>query len=390
MATPFVAASYALVKSQLDLGVQQIRELLQSTSSPVVSAYYPDLLATAVQQGAGLINPYNAIKASTTVSPTEFSIGDTDDFVGNMLGFELVNGHSQSVTYKVTHNGAAMMEYSPFGIHPFLAQDPLWNTQPEYAVYAELEFINQNSVTVPAGFTGNFWFTITPPTDIDEAKIPVISGFIVITSSVGEEFTIPYAGLPYSRYNASYIDLSNHTLSDTVSVPWPVMWEYDPRFDNFTYYNGSGIMIIDKAPVIWYDYEVGPLINCLQPTGNLRVELLAANTTFKPTHYGYDPTVEWDYIPVTEPYRNDMEDGITPTYGVIGGVNPSMPIEVLIDWGDCTVIVNNDDYEDEGGVAPTNPGDYRILISALRWRGNVTDLSDWESWLSPIIRVIDT
>jgi hypothetical protein len=203
------------------LSVQQIRELLQSTSSPVSSAYYPDLLATAVQQGAGLINPYKAIQASSSVSPTQFSIGDLDDFVGTQHNFTITNPSSQTVLYSIKHNGAAMMEYSPFGVHPFLAQDPLWNTQPEYATYAGVEF-TENSISVPPGQTATIFFNISPA-DIDEAKIPVISGFITITSSLDEGFTLPYEGLPYSRFNANYIDLSNHTLSETISVPWPVV-----------------------------------------------------------------------------------------------------------------------------------------------------------------------
>jgi len=122
---------------------------------------------------------------------------------------------------------------------------------------------------------------------------------------------------------------------------------------------------------------------------NLRVELLAANTTFKPTHYGYDPSVNWDYVLTTESYRNTMEDAITPTYGLIGGSNPYRPIDILIPWLDCTVTSPDDEWEDSGGVAPTSVGDYRILVSALRWGGALRNLSDWESWLSPVIRVKD-
>lgn len=392
MATPFVAGSYALVKSQFpDLSVQQIRELLQSTSSPVVSAYYPDLLATAVQQGAGLINPYNAIMSAnaTTITPTQFEIGDSDDYAGVTLNFTIANSSPESQTFEISHNGAALMYYHAFGVHPFLPGLSLWDTQPESATCASLTFPS-DSITVAPGTTEEVTFVVSPPSDFDETKVPLISGFITVTSSLGYTYNLPYEGLPYSRWDAKYIDLGNQTLSATVSVPWPTMWEDDTDNNTFTYYNGSGIMVLDKRAIIIDNLEVGPLINVLQPSKNVRADLLAANTTFVPDHYGYDTSVEWDYVLTEADYRNVMEDGVTPTYGLIGGANPWMPYLGFISWFDLTVTSPNDEWEDDGGVARTEVGDYRVLLSVLKWGGNITNFpADWETWLGPVIRVID-
>ena len=390
MATPFVAGSYALVKSQFpDYSIQEIRELLQSTATPVSSAYYPSLLATAVQQGAGLINPYKAITSDTTITPTQFALGDTNDFAEKLFNLTITNNAAVTQIYTITHNGAALMEYLPFGVHPFQVQQPLWDTQPEFAIYAEVAYTS-SKVLVPRGQSVTVIFRVTAPNDIDETKVPIMSGFISISASTEKIFTIPYVGLPYSRRDAKYIDQSNLTISPSgPAVPWPVVWTYNEDNGNFTYYNGSGIQVLDKKPIIIDELEVGPLVNILQPTYLCRADLLAANTTFKPTYYGYDHTVEWNYVLTTETYRNVLPDGVTPTYGLIGGYLPYRPAMIFLDWENLAVISPNEAFEDSGGLAPTSVGDYRMLISVLKWGGNFTDLNDWETWLSPVIRVID-
>ncbi|ROW05714.1 hypothetical protein VMCG_05172 [Cytospora schulzeri] len=397
MSTPFVSASYALIKSAFPtLSVAEIRSLLQSTSSPAASAYDPNLLATTVQQGAGLINTYNAYLSanSTAITPTEFAIGDTDDYSGVKLSFTLTNNADTAQTYKVSHDGAAMMYFRPYGFYldPFVPETAEDLTQPEYGTYATVDFSLGTSFTVSPGGSETVEFVISPPSDIDETKVPVISGFIKVTSSSGFTYNLPYGGLPYSRWDAQYFDLGSYSLNSSVTVPWPTIIMYNEDTEEIVnYYNGSGIIVLDKDPIIKQELDVGPLFNTLQPSWNIRAELLAANTTFKPDIYGYDRNVTISPLTITTAkYRNVMEDGVTPTYGV-QGTNPGMPEAGLIDFPEMTVISNSDDWEDEGGEAPTAVGDYRLLLSALKWGGNATNWpEDWETWLSPVLRIIDT
>ncbi|KAH8900461.1 subtilisin-like protein, partial [Thozetella sp. PMI_491] len=384
MATPFVAGAYALVKSQRpDLSVQQIRELLQSTSTPVSSAYYPNELATIVQQGSGLVNPYRALNYASIVTPTQFEIGDADNFVGKKFEFTITNNSPGSQTYKISHKGAGLVEYDPVATTPYSPSNPPPPFPFYQSIYAALEF-SSDELTIDAGASTTISFQVTPPADIDQDNVPVISGIISILSGSGETFSLPYEGLPYSRRNAKYINIATVQVTEDLSMPWPFMYEEDPDLGNYTFYNDSGIMVLDKRPIIIHDYIVGLLFGIMQPSANVRADLLPANTTLVPTYYGYDRTAEWNYILTTEPYRNMMEDTVTPTYGLIGGYNPFRPFSNIIDWEDCTVITTDPKYDDEGGVAPTSVGDYRILLSALRWGGNITNPNDWESWLSPV------
>lgn len=57
MATPYVAGSYALVKSQYpNATVQEIRNRIQSTSKSIPYTYNQAIRDSPTQQGAGLIN----------------------------------------------------------------------------------------------------------------------------------------------------------------------------------------------------------------------------------------------------------------------------------------------------------------------------------------------
>jgi hypothetical protein len=47
-----------------------------------------------------------------------------------------------------------------------------------------------------------------------------------------------------------------------------------------------------------------------------------------------------------------------------------------------TIDANGDDFE----YLPN--GDYRILISMLKPGAHSTDMKEWESWLSPVIRLL--
>ena len=86
MATPFVAGSSALlfsVKGKSAAVGKTARTLFESTAQRVPSSHTDgDPLQTVSQQGAGLINVFNAIHAPTIVSPGELLLNDTANFNG--------------------------------------------------------------------------------------------------------------------------------------------------------------------------------------------------------------------------------------------------------------------------------------------------------------------
>ena len=62
MATPYLAASHSLVKSQFPTAtIEQIKDKLQTNASPVLWVYNTAILSATAQQGAGPVNAYNAV-----------------------------------------------------------------------------------------------------------------------------------------------------------------------------------------------------------------------------------------------------------------------------------------------------------------------------------------
>lgn len=86
MATPFMAGSSALllsVKGRTPAVAKSARGLFQATAATIGSTLTDgDPLQTATQQGAGLVQVFDAIFGTTLLSKTELILNDTAHFAG--------------------------------------------------------------------------------------------------------------------------------------------------------------------------------------------------------------------------------------------------------------------------------------------------------------------
>ena len=86
MAAPFVAGSSALLFQSKGKGSsvgKSARTLFETTAKGVPSSHNTSAtLQTLTQQGAGLIQVYNAIHYETVVTPGEIILNDTAHFNG--------------------------------------------------------------------------------------------------------------------------------------------------------------------------------------------------------------------------------------------------------------------------------------------------------------------
>jgi hypothetical protein len=103
--------------------------LFQSTATPV-KIYNSSLFATTAQQGAGLVNVYQALTTTTIFLPGELALNDTVRKATSYI-VKLWNIGDKKGVYKLTHGGAALAT----GKAP--NDDQLLNTplySPDYAV----------------------------------------------------------------------------------------------------------------------------------------------------------------------------------------------------------------------------------------------------------------
>lgn len=194
MATPYLAASYALVKSQFPSAtIEQIKDMLQTNASPVPWVYNTAILSATAQQGAGLVNVYNAIFSKSVISPGQLLISDVSKTVYGTANITISNPSTKSVKYILSHQGAGYMDY-------YLQYMEI-NQQ---ANYGTAKF-SAPTVTVGAGKSTTVQVTVSPPTSVTPSALPVFGGYIKVSDNAGESFSVPYLGPPYSLYNSPYI-----------------------------------------------------------------------------------------------------------------------------------------------------------------------------------------
>jgi hypothetical protein len=292
MAAPLVAGCWALLKSQNPaLSASEISKILQSTSTPL--AYFPDqtIRSSVAHQGSGMINVYQAIMSETLVTPSELSLGDTDDYEGADQTIKITNRGSSSRTYTISHEGAGYAEAFPY---PDLLEPNYWRAfgQPQYGIYGSSTF-DQHTVVIPAGSTVEVKARISPPklTTGQINKTPLMSGFIQLTSS-SETYTIPYLGVPYSRQNESALDTTKYQYADGDKT-------YSPE-QPFVFCGSCGTG--GRAPNTGFDEYNGTdwnfpsaYFNIITGIQHFQVNIVPANVKFTPTHHGGNPPEDSEY-----------------------------------------------------------------------------------------------
>lgn len=252
-----MAAIYALVgQVRGTLDPATIENLLSATANPNLfhdgRESYP-YLAPAAQQGAGLVQAYDAAHATTILGVSSISFNDTDHLTSG--NFTIRNLGTDEVTYSLSNVGAA----SVYPLRDDLPPQPFpWNElTPEGA---SLSF-SSDKITIPAGGEATVTVDATPPA-LNETRLPVYSGYIALNATNGESLSLPYMGLAGSLHNTSALnknnwyfnDLFNYTpivANQTFTVPAviPTDWSYNHPifFYSFTLAGGSPLFRLDAV-----------------------------------------------------------------------------------------------------------------------------------------------
>ncbi|KAJ7282918.1 subtilisin-like protease [Mycena rebaudengoi] len=361
MATPFMAGVSALllsVKGKSPQVARSARTLFQSTSSVIPSSKTDgDPLQTVTQQGAGLIQAFDAIYATTILSRTELILNDTAHFVP-VQKFSVKNTGKKTKKYTVSHVPAGTaVTITPGSV--VAALGPV----PQSTDFATVSF-NAAKFTLAPGQSHTVIATFKAPKGADATTFPVYSGFIDVTSGA-EKVHATYLGLAASLKDKQVIDNSDKIFG----VPTPAILDPEGNIQaapvNYTFVG------TDAPTILWRQAFGSPL---------LRLDLVTAEAK----------------IGTTLNKRDGEGLGISFTSSLKGGSFAKVPIVgtlLQMDWlsrndeGDLldnTVLMSNS-FANNSAIPN---GSYRVLLRALRVTGNPTNEADYDSWLSPIIGIV--
>lgn len=358
MATPYVAGSFALIRSQFpEASIKDILNIIQTTATPLPWIYNNSILSATAQQGAGQINVFKAIFSKSIVTPGQLLISDTSHTEYGTANITIKNFSPHPKTYSLSHQGAGYTDYRL-----------QYKENTQQPIYGNATF-GSSSVTIAGGGSTVVSFKIDPPSDIYPNRLPVFGGFIGVTSD-DESFHVPYLGPPYSLYNSDYL-----TISSSPVLPGL----YTRNSTNNAIIYDTGFLEID--PSIGY-YASFPTE---QWTTELRVDLLPANTTVTAKYYGFDVTAAFPTYQASNATASSSIFGF-PSYGTIRRQSASS-----WNWpgGNSQTTKNTLVTADDGTSVKVGNGDYRFFVSILRAGGTVGVQDDYETYLGPIIRFIN-
>ncbi|CCA71532.1 related to subtilisin-like serine protease [Serendipita indica DSM 11827] len=373
MATPFVAGSAALYLSARGKGdktARSVKKALQNTAMMVPASTADGAPYVSVaQQGAGLINVYNAIHARTVVSTSELLLNDTA-YGNNVQIITLSNPTKKSVTYTVSHTpGLTISTINSATKLPYTS--PL----PTSSQAASVSILSQK-FTVWPGFFNGFILSIQPPAGVDPKTFPIYSGFVTISSSLGETFSIPYLGVAAKMKDMAILDRT----AQSFGIQLPALLDSAGKVPKP---NQTFSLIGNDYPAILYRRAAG--------TPSFLADLVMPNTQVP----GVTPAAKkrglfWNWLNgifgnnngrITVPSGSFFN---VPTVGPVQSF-PYKPRHIVAsdegngyDWVRVTSFLNR--------TAIPN-GTYRLLIRSLKVTGNRNVEEDYDAWLSPVFTI---
>lgn len=191
MATPLAAAVVALI-SQVrgTLKPRDLQRALSSTASQAAVRDYPggQGLAPVAQQGAGMIQAWDAAYVNSHFSVPNLSFNDTEFFV-SQTSFKIKNDGDLSTTYNLYHVPALTGNTFDNSIYRSSSVDLT-------DIHATIT-IEPSTFTLKRGDSAKIRVSVKQPVGLIAANLPVYSGWINAnaTNSAGPfKISLPYVG----------------------------------------------------------------------------------------------------------------------------------------------------------------------------------------------------
>ncbi|CAF1100029.1 unnamed protein product [Rotaria sordida] len=252
MATPYVAGTLALYLAHIGNpgpetvsngcqtncrpSFEKVVNLFQSNAMPV-NIYSTSLLASVAQQGAGLVNVFQAIQATTSVSPSQLALNDTlrQD---TSYTIEVFNLGNKTAVYNIAHSGAALATGLQKGSDQLLGQ-PIYSA--DYAIVD----IQPTTIELDPGKSGMITLRFQAPCNANAALLPIFSGFINITNNVNDQVAhIPYAGVVGDYKNARILVRNSSSRIVTGILNSNNIYISNTQQENLNLSNGTRVILV--------------------------------------------------------------------------------------------------------------------------------------------------
>lgn len=351
LSTPLVASVLALlgqVRGTFDPTV--LESLLSATAKPSrfnLGFGAQPYLAPVAQQGAGLIQAFDAAYATSLISISSLSFNDTDNLTKQ--SFTINNLNAEAVTYELSNIGAATA-YT-FSAGSDASPYPMSFPNDLAAEYAELN-LSESKVTISGGGNATIEVTAQPPA-LDIARLPVWSGYIALNGSDGSTFTLPYQGISGSLHNLTVLVDSSDSVWLTTSEASEAQ-TYDPVPGNHTF--------------------VLPPPETANGT-NTSIASIAVNLAFG------SPLVRFWVVPVTPSIAlntTEVSGGIMTIGQIARSPMPWISRDVSAPVWDGQL--------GDGTFAPE--GQYKVVVEALHVYGDESKTEEFDRAESPIFSIV--
>jgi minor extracellular serine protease Vpr len=201
MSSPHVAGAVALYLEKHPTATPaQVKTALQNSADPAnlfTASGNSGLLDSVHKQGAGMLDIDDAILATTSITPSEISVGEGT--AAKSFELTITNGSDTAVTYSITHQGAVATAGT--------FQVSLFNNPATFSTPTPF-------VTLPPGGSQVVSVTITPPAG---GNLHVYGGYIGITGD--RTYRVPYAGL-----RGNYQAIQVLARGGCAAVPFPAVF----------------------------------------------------------------------------------------------------------------------------------------------------------------------
>ncbi|EJD40984.1 subtilisin-like protein [Auricularia subglabra TFB-10046 SS5] len=359
MATPYMAGSVALLlQTKGKAAAQNAQTIFETTAIGVPESRDPKARPhTLAQQGAGLINVYNALNVRSEVTPGELLLNDTAHWKG-VHKLQIKNTAKLRQTYDLEHKPAGTIITMPRN----------YMTYPKPSINAPVTvLLSQTRLTLAPGATATVFATVVPPKNLDPRTLPLVSGWIEIQGSLGDRLQVSYMGVAGSLHDAQ-------TISKGITV-------YAPDVDLPALQTDTGPQ---KGPRNYTTdvYQLPQFIFLMaQNSGRIVVDLIDAKTQVRqskrsiwwwwwPGIPGKGSKGSFDDVPILDRVVEWVHGTRLP-----GGILPEYWVVFPVAYGNGTALPY---------------GEYRLLLRALKPFGNPNLQKDYDVYLSEQVNLVES